>query len=218
MTDLVPSEPGKLEPLDPIALASELSIVIAFPKSRSANLPLVWAIAQGAEAFGMWDVPGRPMYVAGFARTPKSAARAAVLLEMAAGWVGSMCFTNGLKTPDVYRVIEVLKCFQQSSMCDDRRAHCNVIINDPSAPRMPTWGRDVAYGKLKFSRELDGDMVERFIVPCKLIAETIDFQAGHPASVQAQIQAAGVERGCSICPNFDPDGYQGIGTYVRTLV
>lgn len=216
--DLIPTDAGTLPAVDPIALASDLSIVIAFPKSKSTNLPLVLAIAQGAEVFGIWDVPGRPMYVAGFARTPQAAIRAAALLDVAVGWVGVMCFANGRKIGDIYKVIEILRCYQQSTMCSDHRAHCHVIIDDPSEPRIATYGQNVSYCRLTFSREINGDIIERMVLPCKLMSSRIDFQAGHPSNISDRIQAVSVEHGCAICPNFDPGAYQSAGYFVRTLV
>ena len=32
-------------------------------------------------------------------------------------------------------------------------------------------------------------------------------QRDHPASVQDQIQAEGVEKMCDVCPRFDPDDF-----------
>ncbi|MGE1125648.1 hypothetical protein ACQJ02_29835, partial [Pseudomonas zeae] len=80
----------------------------------------------------------------------------------------------------------------------------HVIIDDPSAPKMPTFGQNISYARLNFTREIDGDMVERYVLPCRLMSSRIDFQAGHPSSIVDRIQAVGVDCGCSICPHFDP--------------
>jgi hypothetical protein len=51
---------------------------------------------------------------------------------------------------------------------------------------------------------------EQYIFPCKHLVTWFQFQKGHPSSTVNQIQAAGVEFGCNLCPNFVPDDFQKI--------
>jgi len=183
--------------IDPFLASLNCLLVVAFSKTNSRNYAFALSLAEGAERYGIATIGGKPMHVAVFGMNQADAGRASALIGYTRGWKGTFVFVRGRMAHDSYRLQEVLGCYLQSCQCRDTKAHCHFIIDDP------------------FESDIDPRTFERvgsnkYLFPCKHLVTWFRFQEGHPSSTVNQIQAAGVEFGCDLCPNFAPDDFRKI--------
>ena len=205
-----------LEAIDPFEASTGCLLVIAFPRSNSRNFPVVVSIAEGASKYAVASINGAPMHVALFAKTPADAGRASALFGYIQSWKGTLVFVQGRVVHDRYRLPQVLECYVNSCSCRDKAAHCYQVIDGPFSmiARSMTVSISVDLSmRLKPKKTIE---INRFVFPCRHLFPFFRFEEGHPSSVQDQIQAAGVQHGCHICPNFFPDEYKKVGA--RTIL
>lgn len=186
-------------------------LVVAFPKSSSKNFAFALSLAMGASKYGIMTVDGKPMHVACFARTQADAARASTFLSYASGWKGTLIFSAGKLVQSSYQVSQVLSCYLESCSCRDSRAHCQTIIDDPFSREVRDMSFSISIRLVENPPPKQEVKIDRYSFPCKLLYPYFRFQADHPASHQDQIQAAGVQRGCDVCPHFNPDDFRVVG-------
>jgi hypothetical protein len=170
------------------------------------------SIAQGASRYAITEICGRQMYFAAFARNQADAGRASALLRYVNGWKGMMIFARGKIIPNGYWTIsQVIECFLEACSCRDHKAHCQRIIDDPSAEVSHNLSMSITVrlgGPPAIKQEIH---IDQYAFPCNLLFSEFRFQKNHPSSLQDQIQAAGVARGCDICPYFNPDDFKVVG-------
>jgi hypothetical protein len=212
MTTALTKSNAQLEVINPFQESINSLVVIAFPKSNSKNFGLALSIAQGATRYAITEIGGRQMYFAAFAKTQADAGRAAALLSHVNSWKGTMIFSLGKVIPHGYLVSQVIECFLESCSCRDSKAHCQTIIDDPFSPVTQNISMSISI-RLVASPPLKQEIkIDRYAFPCKYLFGWFQFQKDHPSSPQDQIQAAGVSRGCDICPHFKPDDFRVVGT------
>jgi hypothetical protein len=180
--------------IDPFQASLGCLLVVSFPKSNSKYYAFALSMAEGAERYGVATIGGKPMHVAVFGMTQADVGRASALIGYTRGWKGAFIFVGGKIVHDSYRLEEVLKCYLQSCQCRDTKAHCHFVIDDPFESES---------GSQFFNP--GGD---KYIFPCKHLVTWFRFQNNHPSSIEDQIQAAGVEFGCNLCPNFAPNDFR----------
>lgn len=216
---------GNLQITDPKDILKECIVFFAFPKSRSANFPIAISLAQAATAYGEQDVSGRTLYWAGFTKSISDLEKAAELLRLAGGWVGTMAKVNGCKVTKPFNAYLTISCYLDGLQCSEKAAHCHKLIDDPFHPnydvmsqtvKQPTPLRSSCSTSIHFHEK-----VKKFVFPCKRMMEfssfhpIFQFKEAHQVEPKYQIQAAAVEYGISICPFFDPDAFAEVGT--RTM-
>ena len=184
--------------IDPFQASIGCLLAIAFPKTNSKNYAFAVTIAESAERYAVAEISGQSMHIAVFAKTQADAGRAAAVLEYAQGWRGTLLFVQGKAIRGSYRVREVLECFLQSCQCNDTKAHCHEVVDDPRYSSF-----DYGFRERK--------KIDRYVFPCKHLLTLFHFSVDHPSSYQDQIQAAGVEHSCAVCPNFRPEDFKKIG-------
>jgi len=216
---------GDIQITDPKEILKECIIFFAFPKSRSANFSIVISLAQAATAYGEQNVNGRTLYWAGFTKSISDREKAAELLRLAGGWVGTMAKVNGCKVTKPFNAYLTISCYLEGLQCSKQAAHCHKLIDDPFHPNYDVMSQTVkrltplqsTYPTSLYSHE----QIKKFVFPCKRMLEfssfhpIFRFKEVHQVEPKHQIQAAAVEYGISICPFFDPSGFAEVGT--RTM-
>jgi len=216
MTTALTKSNRQLEVIDPFQESVNSLVVIAFSKSNSKNFAFALSIAQGASRYAITEIGGRQMYFVAFARTQADAGRASSLLSYVNGWKGTMIFSCGKLIPNGYQVSLVIECFLESCSCRDSKAHCQTIIDDPFSVVTQNLSMSISIRLVERPPIKQEVKIDRYAFPCKYLFGWFRFQKDHPSSPQDQIQAAGVSRGCDICPHFKPDDFKLVGT--KTLV
>lgn len=204
------------EIFDPFQASVDCLLVIAFPKSNSPNYPLAVGLAEGGERYAVVPINGKPMNVAALGKTQTEAGRALALIEYVQGWKGTLMFSRGRLIKNSYQLSSVINCFIDSCLCRDKKAFCYTIIDDPLSENVQDIGMSISIRIVEKPPIKQAVQIDRYAFPCKLLFQRFKFQKGHPSTPQDQVQAAGVEFSCNVCPNFEPDDFKKIG--VRTAV
>jgi len=160
---------------------------VTFPKSRANAYPAVVAICRGANDYQESMNDGLLYHFAVFGRNPDQIAKALAVVSHAGSITAIQFFARGIPITDVYYLHESLKCFVQSTTCDDQKAHCNRVVNEPKI------GTDA------------------YLFPCSYLIRNqarLEINSRHPATIRDQIQASAVQYGFAWCPNFDPDDFR----------
>lgn len=186
-------------------------MVVAFPKSSSKNYTFALSLAVGASKYGTTDIDGKAMHVACFAKTQADAGRASTLLSFIGGWRGVLIFSAGKLVQSSYQISQVLACYLDSCSCRDSRAHCQTIIDDPFSSVARDMSMSISIRLVEHPPLKHEVKINRYSFPCKHLQPWFKFETDHPSSIQDQIQAVGVQRGCDICPHS-------IQTTLRLLV
>lgn len=213
---------GDIQITDPNEILKECIVFFAFPKSRSANFPIALSLAQAATAYGEQDVGGRTLYWAGFIKSISDLEKAAELLRLAGGWVGTMSKVNGCKVTNPFNAYLTISCYLAGLQCSKQAAHCHKLIDDPFHPHYDVTSQTVkqrdqlrsSFSRIFRSRE----KIKKYVFPCKRMLEfstlhpIFSFSNAHQIEPKHQIQAAAVEYGISICPFFDASAFAEVGT------
>ncbi|MCF8112799.1 MAG: hypothetical protein K9K21_02980 [Desulfotignum sp.] len=197
--DLIKESEGKL-------------LAVSFSKTTSKNYPLAANLAQSAEKYKELVIGKTLVHYSVFSKEPEQAARALSLLRMISGWKDTTIFAGGKILQSFYRIQDVIDCYLEASGCNDHRAHCYQIINDPYSKYPHAFAMAVSI-KVSFEPEPDPDpiYVDRYAFPCKLLHSVFNFEVDHPSSPIDQIQAQAVSRGCDACPLFDASDFKKTG-------
>ncbi|HXB62394.1 MAG TPA: hypothetical protein VNU94_06050 [Acidobacteriaceae bacterium] len=215
MTNELTTTNQRLATIDPFEASLDALLVVVFPKSSSKNYPFAVTIAQGAQQYSMMEMNGKPMHVAVFAKNQADAGRAQAVLGYIGGWKGTLFFSRGQMVQSGYRIAEVISCFLNSCACRDTQAYCFSVIDDPFVEVVQDMSMSfsISFDEPKPKSEVEIDL---YAFPCKLLRYRFQFQKNHPSTPQDQIQASGVQHGCNICPNFNPDAFVKVGS--RTVL
>jgi hypothetical protein len=187
-------------------LSREYLVLVLFANSRSGAFDLAMGAAKRAPLFVERDLESLKVFVSGFPQTLDGANHAMDLIHYVRGWKGTHFYANGRmiigEMAQAYGLESVLRCFAESCMSDDWRAHCHRAIDSPYFP---------VHARLKLERihpmfrHITAASDEgKYLFPCKFMLQWFEAQEHHPSSVRDQIQAEGVEKYCDVCPRFKP--------------
>lgn len=179
-------------------------------RSSSREFPVVLAVAQAAKKFCTTQINEQEVVLAGFANTGVDAAKAITVIEKSKGWKGTPVFAGGKVVAPGKPILDLLPCFATASACRDRKAHCSVVIQDPSVPESGV------VNSFRFENTLYIDRAV-YEFPCKLLFQHFSPVPGHPSRATDQTQAAGARFGADICPHFDPGPGGPSGTVEETI-
>ncbi len=218
---------GDIQITDPNEILKECIVFFAFPKSRSANFPIALSLAQAATAYGEQDVGGRTLYWAGFIKSISDLEKAAELLRLAGGWVGTMAKVNGCKVTNSFNAYLTISCYLEGLQCSKQAAHCHKLIDDPFHPHYEVMSQTVKQRtpfRSSYSSTIQShEIIKKYVFPCKRMLEfsmfhpIFSFKNAHQIEPKYQIQAAAVEYGISICPFFNANAFTEVGTrYMKT--
>lgn len=186
---------------------------ISFGKSSSPSYPLAVSVAQGAKKYEELALGGNTVHMAIFEKSRDGAARAMSLLQYISDWKSTQIYGGGKLLQNYYRISEVLRCYLAATACDDRRAHCYMVIDDPAFTPPRVTGFSLTFDPNYETRKL---LVDRYIFPCALLNQHISHKpVEHPSDLVHQIQAAAVSESCDICPFFDSKEYKKVGERVE---
>jgi len=190
-------------------------LAIAFPRTNSQVYPLAVSIALGAAKHDTMNIGRTVTHLVAFARNRDDAGRALALLGYINTWKSIQIYAGGKLLQNIGEATSVLRCYVESTACDDWRAHCLQVIDDPSHTlvRPPSVRVTLSMsGTGQSSPEEEEEQPDRYMFPCRLLYPTFRFQIDHPASFRNQIQAAAVSRGCDWCPHFKADHFSKLTT------
>lgn len=186
---------------------------VSFGKSSSPSYPLAVSVAQGAKMYEELKLGSNIVHMAIFEKNRDGAARAMSLLQYISEWKATQIYGGGKLLQNYYRISEVLRCYLAATACDDRRAHCHKVIDDPHYKPPRVTGFTVSFEPNYETRKV---IVDRYIFPCSLLNQHISHKPiEHPSNPIHQIQAAAVNESCDICPYFNPSEYCKIGEKVE---
>lgn len=197
---------------DPLTESIGNLMVVLFPKSTSKNYPLAVNIAVGAAYYDAKLIDGVLINYAVFSKNREQAGRLQGLLDYISEWKGVQFFINGQLEKDLIKINRVLVCYLKASSCNDWRAHCFKVIDDPLRQEINDHRSELIIritdkpAMPKVAIEID-----QYVFPCSLIYHFKVFQANHPATMEDQIQAESVRFGASWCPLFDATNFQKSG-------
>ncbi|MDP9651705.1 hypothetical protein [Paraburkholderia caledonica] len=190
-------------------LSREYLVIVMFVKSRSEAFPLALDVASSADLFVERDLETLKIYVAGFVKSFTGAMQSVDLIHYVRGWKGTHFYAQGRmvigEMEPAFQLESVLKCFADSCAARDHRAHCFRLIDDPFNPLAPYRNLEhiAPYFRHYQVKADDGT----YVFPCKHMLQWFRAQHEHPALIQDQIQAEGVEKMCDVCPRFNPDDF-----------
>ncbi len=205
-----------IKALDPLNASLENLMVISFNKSTSPSYPLAVNIAKGAYGYEEIIIAGKLVHFAVLAKYREQAGRAQALIHYISGWKGVQVFASGRLVQNIWVVSTVLNCYLVASACNDWKAHCHKIIDDPYID-IPRWGGLTLTIRLSEKPQSLKEAIEigRYVFPCTYLHSRFRFQKEHPSSPQDQIQAVAVEEGCNWCPFFEPKEYKKVGVRIE---
>ena len=153
-------------------------MAVVFPKSTSSNYPWAVFVAQSANLYAEKIIENKLFHMAVFSITQDGANKALALLNYLLGLKNWNVFMNGSIYENPYSVYSVLQCYSKALSCNDYRAYCHEVINDPFCE---TYGRT---GNLSFSfqviekdqKDIKPTIIERYLFPCKHLHSYFRFQ------------------------------------------
>lgn len=186
-------------------------LVVVFMKSNSVNYPLAVEVAKTAGKYAEVVVAGKLTHFAAFSRDRDSAAGAQLLIDYIRDWKSTKVFAGAQLSQRIWRVDEVLRCFMSATACNDWKAYCHSVIDDPAnkgklAPMTMTI-KIAMPGEIPVASEPQKEP-DKYIFPCRLIRSYNVIDHRHPSSAIDQIEAAAIEHGCEWCPYFDAAAYR----------
>lgn len=201
---------------DPLSASVDSLLVITFQKSTSKSYPLAVNVSQGASNYTEMNVGNKLVHFVKFNKTREDAGRAHTLISYISGWKGIQIFTGGKLVQNTWQVNQVLDCFLEASGCNDWRAHCYKIIDDPFIDEPEDLSVSFSINMVDKPRPKQSVDIDRYTFPCDLLQERFRFQIDHPSKPEDQIQAGAVKYGCDWCPHFDAKNFKKSGN--RTVI
>lgn len=193
-------------------------VAIAFAKSPSQSYRLAVHVAQQASFYYEEKVGGQTIHSVVFDKSREEAARAVALLQYVGGWKSTQVFSGGKVLQDRYKISQILRCYLEAAACDDWKAHCFTIIDDPFAEvRQSRTGISlvVSLGPFKMTQEIK---IDEYIFPCAYLSSFFRRKSQkHPSDQTDQIQATAIIVGCDFCPYFDAKEYKKVGQRIKVL-
>lgn len=190
-------------------------LALSFAKSSSQSYRLAVHLAQQAAFYYEEKIGSHIVHSVAFEKSREDAARAVALLQYIGGWKSTQIFAGGKVLQDKYRISQVLRCYLEAAACDDWKAHCHTVIDDPFAARHYSDGPSIVISAspLRFSQEID-----EYLFPCSYLNPFFRRKSDkHPSDPIHQIQAAAITVGCDLCPFFDAKEYKKVGQRTKML-
>lgn len=180
-----------------------------FLKSRSDAFPAALEAAHKATLFAERDLETMKVFVAGFSPTHAGGVKALDLIHYIRGWKGTHFYAQermiiGEMEPALH-LESVLKCFGESCLTRDHRAHCHRTIDSPYFPVTARLQLEHIHPQFRHITAASDDGM--YIFPCAYMLQWWQAQPDHPSTVRDQIQAEGVAKYCDVCPRFNPDNF-----------
>ncbi len=192
--------------------SEEHLLSVSFSKTSSKNYPLAVSLLDNTIKHQEKLIGKRIVHHAVFSKDPDHVAAAIVLLRLISGWKDTVIYAGGKKIQRCSRMEDVLSCYLEASGCNDHRAHCYQIINDPYSEHSRPFYMNMS---IKISLDIKPDAepiyVDRYIFPCALLYRQFKLKPDHPSSPQDQIQAEAVSKGIDICPLFNAENFKNTG-------
>ncbi len=188
-----------LSSVDLIADSIEYPLAVAFNKSSSENYGAAVEAAKHAIKYEERPQGKSWIHMAVFSADRVQLSHALHLLGYIRGLKSTRLFAGGKLLTSSLRIEEVINCYLTSLVCKDWRAHCHKVISDDQF-EIPSllWPQQ--------------KKATRYLIPCALVADYGGRQAVTESlfgsTVQDKLQAIGVRRGCSWCPNFKPNDFK----------
>jgi hypothetical protein len=193
---------------DPMKESVNHLMGIVFAKSRSSTYPLAVNVAQGAYRYAETIIDKQTIHTVLFSMTKDDISKALALIDYLSGSKSLSIFVRGRICNNYYPIMEVLRCYTGATNCTDYRAYCCQVIDDPFLERH-TGGMSFTIRLALNPDEVQKPtIVQKYLFPCKHLHSYFQFQKGHPSTIEDQIQAAGIEKSCDWCPNFQPSGFK----------
>jgi hypothetical protein len=193
-------------PIQPLVKSDGILLTIGFSQSRSPNIKTALNIAVQAQQYCQIIIDGTPFNLAAFGKSNDQCSLAIGLLSFVFDWKGTHVYINGRPSNEIWRIQQVLECYQKSMRCNDFKAHCHTI-NDHL---IVTDYQDSFLGTL-FSpqNKMKGSS---WLHPCSLISSYYQnrLDPRHPSTLIDQMQAHAVSHECDWCPNFNASNLQKI--------
>lgn len=194
-------------PANLAATSFDYLLLAVFLHSRSDALKWALEIAERAPLFASRNLESLRVYVAGFDQ--EEAEQALQLIHYIRGWKGTHFYVRGRmvigEMEQAYHLESVIRCFVESQSAQDWRAHCHRLIDSPYFPVAPKRIYDDIHPMFRHVKPLSERGI--YLFPCAHMLNWFEAQRDHPASIRDQIQAAGVAKGCDVCPRFNPDDF-----------
>lgn len=188
-------------------------LTVSFGKSSSPSYPLAINVAKGASKYDEIKVSNNIAHLAAFDKNREDAARALFLLHYISDWKTTQIYGGGKLLQTFYRVSYTLRCYLEATACDDWRAHCHTVIDDPfyEAEVNTALGFTIVMFPDQAEKKTP-KMIGRYIFPCAMLRHDFHHRTKeHPADPIHQIQAEAISIGCDICPYFNPKEYKKVG-------
>jgi len=212
MTNAIDKINTRIEVIDPFKESVNSLLVVVFPNSASKNFAFALNIAQLADVYAVTEVGGKTMNLAVFSRCRDQAGKAIALIKYANSWKGVMYFCRGKLLVNRYQIVKVIECFLESCSCRDNKAHCHIVIDDPFLERIQDMSLTISIRMVDVPLLKKECTIDLYSFPCKYLYNRFKFQKNHPSTPQDQVQAGGVEIGVDVCPNFNPDEFNVVGS------
>jgi len=178
---------------DPGRISQKFFMVIQFPKSPSQYFSIVMKFANKIDYLKSGYLKSRLFYLAGFSKDKDDLVVARMILYYAHSWRGTRVYVRGQEIKRIWDLFSVLDCYMTALQCNDHRAHCCVVVKDPSE----------TYEDYNAEKKLD-----KYLLPCRHLNRYRLIQKGHPSKLVDQLQAAAVGHGCAWCPFFDANQFR----------
>ncbi len=195
------------ELLERVGPSGQFLTLVTFVKSTSRAYDRAVDLAGRASEYDESKSNKEVLHIAAFEKTHAQAALALSLIDLVGRWQATQVYAGGSHVQQANLVVEVLRCFLQSAANEDYRAHCHVIIDDPT--------RSVSRGFVgRLSYLAPQQVVQpppkiaRYVFPCRFISSYFRFVPDHPSGVEDQIRSEAIRKGCDWCPNFSVREYR----------
>lgn len=188
-------------------------LTVSFGKSSSPSYPLAVNVAKGASKYDEIRVGGNIAHLVAFEKNREDAARALFLLHYISDWKTTQIYGGGKLLQTFYRVSNALRCYLEATACDDWRAHCHTVIDDPYYESSFNGSCEIRiFVSTEPVEPKPPKMVGRYIFPCAMLQHDFHHRTKeHPSDPIHQIQAEAISIGCDICPFFNPREYRKVG-------
>ena len=171
--------------IDLIADSLKHPLAVAFNKSNSSNYFAAVEAAKYAHKYTEVVQGKAVMHMAVFAADRVQLLQALHLLRYIKNLKSTRIFTDGQLQFSSHRIENVINCYQTSLGCHDRRAHCYKIVDESN---------------------------KKYLIPCAQVAvyggSAAVREGFFGASIVDKLQAIGMQRGCTWCPNFKPSDFR----------
>lgn len=186
-------------------------LTVQFSKSSSQSYRLAVNVSEGAGMYQETKIGAHTIHTVVFRKNREDAARAVALLQYVAGWKSTLVYGGGKLLQDRYKTSQVLRCYLEAAACEDWKAHCYVVIDDPFEKSKEQSGIDTSI-IITADAVTEERTVEEYIFPCKFLNPHFRrMNQKHPSAAVHQIQAAAIAIGCDMCPYFNAKGYENVG-------